>query len=165
MEYGFILDSNSCDSLSLDHLILPSLSDSQVANLKEDGFHGNYTLTPTAPYLCHRTQAVIRLLTVPERRYAAFVSGTDDGAKEQGRVDAYAIELLEKYEREIGEKMEQVEELVVDEKRTRPRRKSRRLDEDSEGGRGVRQEQKHVLLRRWKQIREIVNQAMKGLSG
>jgi hypothetical protein len=39
-EYGFILSTNKCDALSLDHLILPELSTSLADILKEDGFYG-----------------------------------------------------------------------------------------------------------------------------
>ena len=40
VEYGFILESNKCDSIPLDHLILPLLSTSQAASLREDKFYG-----------------------------------------------------------------------------------------------------------------------------
>jgi hypothetical protein len=167
VEYGFILQSNTCDSLPLDHLILPHLSVSQTESLKEDAFYAKYTLMPTTPYICHRTQAVIRLITCPERRYAAFINGTDEGAKEQGVVNAYVIELLKKYEREIADNIEEVEGLPVEESRAMNRSEKQRHVSAAENGenRGVTQVQKDVLLRRWKQIREIVNKATIGLNG
>lgn len=146
-EYGFILNQNGNDSLSLDHLILPELSASQTDTLKEDGFHSNWTLTSSPPLrTCHRTQAVLRLLTLPARRYSAFVSGTDDGtAAEQGIVNAYLANLLKKYARQVMETLEEVEELEVE----GPKMK----------------EQKDMLLRRWRQIKEIVNDAVRALGG
>ena len=144
VEYGFILDTNVCDSLPLDHLILSQLSSEQVAILKEDGFYGSYTLSPTAPTICYRTQAVVRLLTLPARRYTAFVSGTDEGAGDQGKVNEYVINLLVKYERQIIEILDEVEELKV--------------------GEGVKSGQKDTLLRRWKQVRQIVKAALDALS-
>lgn len=114
---------------------------------------------------CHRTQAVLRLLTLPHKRYASFVSGTDDGIREQGIVNAYLLNLLKKYERQIMETLEEVEAITPDDKpKTRPRRKSRVSEEDGVRVR-VLKEQKDILLRRWKQIREIVNAAVRSLGG
>lgn len=144
VEYGFILDTNGCDSLPLDHLILSQLSSEQVNVLKEDGFYGSYTLSPTMPTLCHRTQAVVRLLTLPSRRYTAFVSGTDEGAGDQGKVNEYVIGLLVKYEREIMGIIEEVENLKTDDR--------------------IKSAQKHTLLRRWKQIMQIVKAGINALS-
>jgi hypothetical protein len=168
VEYGFTLASNANNSLSLDHVILPQLSSTQVATLKEDGFYGNYTLTPTNPPTCHRTQAALRLLSLPNRRYSAFVSGTDEGAVEQPKIDKYLLGLLEGYAREIMETLEEAEGLVVEEEKeggrrtTRSKRKSILDGEDEER---VTHEHKDVLVRRWKQIRDVVNAAIRELGG
>jgi hypothetical protein len=146
VEYGFILQENSCDSLSLDHLILPLLSSAQVALLKEDGFYAKYALSASDLAVCHRTQAVLRLLTLPERRYTAFVGGTDEGAVEQEKVDRYLLGLLVKYERKVMQVLEEVEGLGVE-------------------GDDVRREQRDVLGRRWKQIGRIVRGAVEKLGG
>jgi hypothetical protein len=150
VEYGFILETSSHDAVALDHLIVPHLAPEQVASLKEDGFYGEYTLSPGKgegegePTICHRTQAVLRLLTLPDRRYTAFVSGTDEGAgPDQAKVDRYLAGLLVKYERQI---MEEVEGIDV---------KSN----------GARADQKDVLLRRWKQIGDIVRGAVSTYGG
>ncbi|KAF2679448.1 SET domain-containing protein [Lentithecium fluviatile CBS 122367] len=145
-EYGFILEENTHDSLPLDHLILPQLSAEQERVLKEDGFHGKYTLSPGEPTICHRTQAVLRLLTLPERRYTAFISGTDEGASDQAKVNDYLIGLLVKYERQIMGILEEVEGIEAEPK-----------------SKWV--EQKNVLLRRWKQIERIVKGAVVVLGG
>jgi hypothetical protein len=158
----------------LDHLILPLLSSQQTAILKEDGFYGKYTLfgpgaaaaaaeeaqeegeegeakegTRRQTQTCHRTQAALRLLTLPHRRYAAFVSGSDDGTPEQGIVNKYLANLLKKCERQIMDKVEEVEGLEV----------------GSDGDGTVSKEQKDVLMRRWVQIRELVNGAVGALEG
>ncbi|PVI06502.1 SET domain-containing protein [Periconia macrospinosa] len=149
-EYGFILSSpsttpqndtsNTHDNIPLDHLIVPHLSPSQVETLKTDGFYGTYTLWNTIPpAVCHRTQGVVRLLTLPERRYSAFVGGTDEGGADQARVDRFLVEALVKYEREVMRVLEEVEGL--------------------EGYAG------EVLTRRWKQIGGIVRRAVKALGG
>ncbi|KAF1958636.1 SET domain-containing protein [Byssothecium circinans] len=151
-EYGFILDTNECDSVPLDHLILPQLTSSQAQILKDDRFYGTYTLSPstatttdtssTLPTICHRTQAVLRLLTLPERRYAAFINGSDEGLVDQPRVNDYLISLLTKYSRQIMEILEEVD-----------------------GLKSPYGEQKDTLKRRWKQIDVIVKDAVKMLGG
>lgn len=145
VEYGFILNANGRDSLPLDHLILSQLSSEQVQVLKEDGFYGSYTLSPTVPTICHRTQAVVRLLMLPSRRYTAFVGGTDEGVGDQGKVNEYVIGLLAKYERQIMEILDEVEGLRT--------------------GVDVTIGQQDTLLRRWKQIQTIVKTGIDVLSG
>jgi hypothetical protein len=144
VEYGFILDTNACDSLPLDHLILSQLSSEQVEALKEDGFYASYTLSLTTPTICHRTQAVVRLLTLPSRRYTAFVSGTDEGVGDQGKVNEYLIGLLVKYERQIMDIMEEVEGLDL--------------------GEEVTAGQQNTLLQRWKQVQTIVKTGIAALN-
>jgi hypothetical protein len=163
VEYGFILESNLNDSIPLDHLLLPLLSKEQAEALKEDGFHGNYTLSSKEPTICHRTEAVLRLLVLDNRRYSAFVGGDDDGSKEQGRVNAYLVQILTKYSRQIIEILEEVEGLRVD------RHSSDKVRRGSSKGAvseklPIRTEQKDVLIRRWKQIRDLVNTAIGNLS-
>ncbi|KAF2741527.1 SET domain-containing protein [Polyplosphaeria fusca] len=150
VEYGFVLDDNASDAVLLDHLLLPLLDERQMAVLRDDGFWAKYMVTATAPWTCHRTQAVVRLLVLPAARYSAFVAGTDDGGAEQEMVNKYLLNLMTKYSREVMEIVDEVEGLVVG------------VDE---GGERVVGEQKNVLLRRWKQIRDIVNAAVRGLGG
>ncbi|KAF2184825.1 SET domain-containing protein [Zopfia rhizophila CBS 207.26] len=145
IEYGFILDNNDHDTTKLDHLILPRLSSSQEEILKEDGFHGNYTLSTAPPTTCHRTQAALRLLTLPSRRYDAFISGTDDGAADQAKVDILLNQLLEAYSRDIMAILEEIGEFVDNQGISDPA-------------------QKAMLLRRWKQIRDMVNVHIRELS-
>lgn len=166
-EYGFILDSNMRDAIPLDHLILPLLDKEQVKALKEDGFYGNYTLFAKEngdDTVCHRTQAVLRLLVLDSKRYAAFVGGDDDGAREQGRLYEYLVGLLTKYSREVMDILEEVEGLKVEEAgdgQKQTRRSSRSTGNKIEPS--VRAGQKDTLVRRWKQIRDIVNGAIKEL--
>ncbi|KAI4670010.1 uncharacterized protein J4E79_000290 [Alternaria viburni] len=149
VEYGFILEENVHDTLPLDHLLLPLLDKQQVDALKEDGFHGDYTLFGAGKeeIVCYRTQAVLRLLVLDSRRYSAFVSGDDDGVRDQGRLDKYLADVLTKYSREIVDTLEEVEQLDL-----------------SEGEHEVAEGQRETVVRRWKQIRGIVNKAIDALS-
>jgi hypothetical protein len=161
-EYGFILDSNQNDAISLDHLLLPLLIKEQAEALKEDGYHGNYTLSPKEPTICHRTQVVLRLLVLDNRRYSAFVGGDDDGSKEQRKVNDYLVGILTKYSRQIIEILEELEQLEADgaDEGNIKRRQSKRLLNDKDV---TKAEHRDVSVRRWKQIRDMVNAAIEDL--
>lgn len=154
VEYGFILGSNHNDAIPLDHLLLPLLSDERKAALKEDGFHGKYTLFTKEPTICHRTQAVLRLLLLDNRRYSAFVGGDDDGSKEQARVNDYLAGILTKYSRQIIDILDELELVKVDES------DGQAGDSRNSATRQSKAAHRDVLLRRWKQIRDIVNTAI-----
>lgn len=162
-EYGFILDENIRDSIPLDDLLLPLLDANQADALKEDGFYGDYTLAPTSPTICHRTQAILRLIVLDSRRYAAFVGGDDDGARDQNRLNNYLVNVLTKYSRKILEILEDLEQLdaTAPEKRTSKRRKSNVETHDVDC---QSKAQQATLIKRWKQIRDIVNKAVESLN-
>jgi hypothetical protein len=152
-EYGFILPGkNKHDAIPLDPLLLPLLDKEHVAALKEDGFYANYTLFvgEKEERVCYRTQAVLRLLVLDTKRYAAFVSGDDDGARDQPRLNEYLAGVLVKYSRKIVDIIEDVEGLDL-----------RRDVEQAEEG--VVEGQRETLVKRWKQIRDIVNSGIQFL--
>jgi hypothetical protein len=161
-EYGFILDGNQNDSIPLDQLLLPLLSNEQAAALKEDGFHGSYTLFTKEPAICHRTQAVLRLLLLDNRRYSSFLSGDDDGSKDQGRVNKYLADVLTKYSRQIIDILQELGQLEVDESNGATERKKKRSS-TTKGKALPRADHRDVLLKRWKQIRDLVNTAIETL--
>ena len=121
----------------------------------------NYTVTNRS--VCHRTQAALRLQTLPARRYRVFVSGTDDGSSDQKRIDIKCRQLLGEYAREIihteyaidGLEAKNGFEVGVD--------KAMPAKETMEEG-GVKAEQKDILARRWTQVRNIVNACSRQLS-
>ena len=163
VEYGFILDKNKHDSIPLDHLLLPLLDSDQVDALKEDGFYGNYTLSPSSSStdtglpICYRTQAVLRMLVLDSRRYSAFVSGDDDGSRDQARLNTYLADILTKCTRKIIEILEEVDQVDLGAK-TGTDDKS-----DGKGKKSVVEGQRDTLVKRWKQIRDIVNKAVEVL--
>jgi hypothetical protein len=162
VEYGFILECNQNDSIPLGHLLQPLLSKDQVHALKEDGFYGNYTLFSKEPTICHRTQAVLRLLVFDNRRYSAFVGGDDDGSKEQQKVNDYLAGILTKYSRQIIDIVEELEQLEVDVAagENGKRRQSKRLMSTKNV---TNAKHRDVLVRRWRQIRDLVNTAIEAL--
>lgn len=160
-EYGFILDSNLRDAIPLDHIIVPLLDREQAQALKEDGFYGNYTLFAKGgnETICHRTQAVLRLLVLDSKRYSAFVGGDDDGDREQGRLYGYLVNLLTKYSRQVMDILEEVEGLRVNEGKD----KEEKASKSSEAVPSIQAGHRDTLVRRWKQIRDIVNSAIEEL--
>ncbi|CAO2657753.1 Nn.00g038790.m01.CDS01 [Neocucurbitaria sp. VM-36] len=167
VEYGFILDTgkNKNDGILLDEMLIPLLTKEQEGALREDGFWGNWTLSEGLEgCVCHRTQAVLRLLVLDARRYAAFVKGDDDGARDQARLNRYLAGVLTKYSRRVMDVIEEVE-LVQTEK-------GEQNDEDKgSNSKGTsssepkeealaRPEQKDMLLKRWLQIQSLVNAAI-----
>lgn len=75
-EYGFILESNTWDSLSLDALLLSLLSEEDKERLDEAGYAGKYTLSSEG--VCYRTQVAVRTQTLSEIDWLHFVNGRED---------------------------------------------------------------------------------------
>ncbi|KAI9050359.1 hypothetical protein LZ554_005525 [Drepanopeziza brunnea f. sp. 'monogermtubi'] len=124
------------DYTLLDPALLPRLTASQRRDLHEEGFLGNYTLD-RAQGVCHRTQVALRIRCLPLGRWRRFVSGVDDGERDQPEVDALLRKVLEAYRKEVADKISQVEGL-------------------EEGTAGMRD----VLARRWRQIDGLLQSAM-----
>lgn len=96
---GFTFPENTSDSVNLDTHIIPRLSGSQHDLLADENLLGNYTLhygqdETHKTVTCHRTQCALRIMLLPPRRWTRFVSGVNDGEKEQGDVDKLAGEVM-----------------------------------------------------------------------
>ncbi|KNG44269.1 set domain-containing protein [Stemphylium lycopersici] len=174
-EYGFILPGkNRHDAIPLDDLLIPLLEKGQMEALKEDGFYGNYTLfaprgrkekdkegggeeEDEVEVVCHRTQALLRLLILDSKRYATFVSGEDDGARDQSRLNLYLAGVLVRYSRKIADTIEEVEGLELGSG------EQGQSEEEKEQEKEVVEAQRDTVLKRWKQIRHIVNSAVQTL--
>jgi hypothetical protein len=151
-EYGFVLDGNKHDSIPLDHLLLPLLDRDQTNALKEDGFYGSYTLLASGKdIVCYRTQALLRLLALDSRRYSAFVFGDDDESRDQDKLNKFLADQLTKYSRNILEILEEVENINLKNKH-------------DQAYDGILEGQRATVLKRWKQIRVMVNRAIDALS-
>jgi hypothetical protein len=78
-------------------------------------------------------------------------------------VNTYLVQILTKYSRQIIEILEEVEGLHVN--RHSSDKARRRSSKGAVSGKlPIRTEQKDVLIRRWKQIRDLVNTAIGNLS-
>jgi hypothetical protein len=105
-EYGFVLEKNKWDEIRLDQVILPELSAQQQKLLEEEGFLGNYVLDQDT--VCYRTQAALRLLCVPVKRWVLFLAGEDDNEVDQKQVDEILSKLLRRYLKLAKENMKSI---------------------------------------------------------
>jgi hypothetical protein len=136
-EYGFILDENKWDQISLDDLILPLFSEAQKQTLKEANFLGNFVLDSEA--VCYRTQVALRLLCMSPKRWQYLVAnGLEDNDKHQVAVNKILLEALKTRLDQVHEKLKQVEALDC--------------------GLPV---QRDTLRRRWRQILLLVTNAIR----
>lgn len=135
-EYGFILDENKWDEITLDEVILPLFSEEQKQTLKEAGFLGNFVLDRET--VCYRTQVALRLLCMLPNRWLRLVAdGLGDEDKYQVAVNKILLKSLKAYLDIVHERLKQVEV----------------LDYGLSSQRGT-------LSRRWKQIRLLLTTAI-----
>ncbi|KAL2075934.1 hypothetical protein VTL71DRAFT_877 [Oculimacula yallundae] len=124
-EYGFILsgDTNQWDEVELDSYVLDLLTAEKKGLLEEEGFLGNYVLDRET--VCHRTQVALRLVFLPVGKWRRFISGSDEGEKDQAKVDQVLLKLLTKYQADTVKKLRLVsilEEGTADQRDTLSRR-------------------------------------------
>jgi hypothetical protein len=135
-EYGFILDENKWDEISLDELILPLFSKEQKHQLKEAGFLGNFALDRET--VCYRIQVALRLLYMTSNRWQRLVAnGLEDEDKHQEAVDKILLKTLKAHLDSVHERLKQVKVLHC----------------------GL-SSQRDTLSRRWKQIHLLLTTAI-----
>ncbi|OTA79529.1 hypothetical protein M434DRAFT_86976 [Hypoxylon sp. CO27-5] len=132
VEYGFVMDDNRWDEFLLDDVLLPRLSARQKERLEEVGFLGKYVLDRET--VCHRTQVAVRLLCCGVREWKRFVDGIDDGERSQKGADQLILDLLREQKRNANKTISEVEALTVGD-----------------------QQQREVLIKRWRQIQDLVD--------
>lgn len=142
-EYGFVLDKNKWDEVALDDMILPELSEGQKEELDGYGFLGNYRLDDEQ--VCYRSQTALRLLCMDVEAWRRVVEGLDDEDDTKAVVDRVLLRLLKKHDREVVNKITEVEGLPSN-------------NEFSPA-------QKQMLAKRWRQIRSLVGKTIERLEG
>ncbi|KAI1445593.1 SET domain-containing protein [Annulohypoxylon stygium] len=131
VEYGFVMDDNRWDEVLLDDVLLPRLSARQKEKLEEIGFLGKYVLDRET--VCYRTQVALRLLCCGVREWKRFVDGIDDGERSQPAAEKLLLEILRE--------QNQVAEKTISE-----------IEASDIGD----QQQREVLMNRWRQIQGLV---------
>lgn len=132
-EYGFVMDENENDSVSLDDVVMAKLVEGgKEEQVKDAGFWGKYTLDKEG--VCYRTQVALRSLIMTERRWERFVSGADEGRDEEGKYVELLQGILLELQDSVTETIYELNKLETDEKEARG-----------------------TLVRRWKQIIGLLN--------
>ncbi|ATZ45399.1 Bcrkm2 [Botrytis cinerea B05.10] len=108
VEYGFILEDNRWDEVTLDPWITPLLSVEQKEHLEETGFLGKYLLDRDT--ICYRTQVVLRILCLPIGRWRRFVQGSEDEEVSEEDAGKVLLKVLMAGKVEIVETIKKVEE-------------------------------------------------------
>ncbi|OAP54652.1 hypothetical protein AYL99_11100 [Fonsecaea erecta] len=135
VEYGFTLDKNKCDVVSLDSVILPLFSEKQKGMLEEAGYWANYVLENPSmqddEVACYRTRVALRLLCMPLKKWRDCVRyGADDDDKYRSSVHDLLRQAMKAYLEVVDSSLEQLARL-------------------GEVGLSV---QREVLRRRWEEI-------------
>ncbi|ESZ89636.1 hypothetical protein SBOR_9985 [Sclerotinia borealis F-4128] len=92
VEYGFILDDNRWDEVTLDPWITPLLTSDQEEYLKDMGFLGNYLLDRDT--ICYRTQVALRIFCLPLGRWRRFVDGLEGEEVSQKAAEKILMRVL-----------------------------------------------------------------------
>ncbi|KAI8627823.1 SET domain-containing protein [Xylariaceae sp. FL1651] len=138
VDYGFVMQDNCWDEVLLDEVVLEKLDAKQRERLEDVGFLGRYVLDRER--VCHRTQVALRLLCCKLGEWRKFVDGIDGGEACQAAVDQLLLGLLKGYRLKVDGTIEQIHDLQVGE-----------------------QEQRGILVARWKQIRHLLNTRISSL--
>jgi len=130
-EYGFILDENRWDEVSLDSFILPLLSEKHKEQLKEIGFLGKYVVD--LDDICYRTQVALRVLCLPTRKWQRFLNGFDEGRQELEAVEQTLEKVIQSHLQQVDVHLKRLDSLDC----------------------GL-PSQRETLKRRWQQIRILL---------
>ncbi|OAL36732.1 hypothetical protein AYO20_04064 [Fonsecaea nubica] len=118
VEYGFMLQANKWDEVSLDTVILPLFSEKQKTRLEEAGYLGNYVLDPSSmqddEVACYRTRLALRLLCMPLKKWKECVTyGADEDDEHQSSVHELLQQALKSYLESVDSSLEQIARLKV----------------------------------------------------
>ena len=187
VEYGFILPDkvNLNDSISLDSVILPRLSEEQRRQLDAKGYLGKYTLFSPASNdgkadVCWRTEVVARLGILSEEDWYGLVDGLfDEDDIEKGLQDRAGVKIstwVRESEKEAERSIQALEKLVGDQEQlirlfgddiiategrrhTNPTPQNKSVTDislmESESHKRVAERRHNLVLDRWKQILHI----------
>ncbi|KAB5562911.1 hypothetical protein GE09DRAFT_1056670 [Coniochaeta sp. 2T2.1] len=139
-EYGFILDENKWDEVGLDEPVSSHLTKEQRVDLEHVGFAGNYRLD--AETVCYRTQIAVRRMCMPVERWRRLVDGLEDAEVLKGKADRLIVKFLRAYVRDVLGIIGEIEG----------------MEDGSEG-------QRDMLVRRWSQIRVLVEDTIRRIEG
>ena len=134
---GFILEKNKWDNLPLDDLLADLLNDTTIAAVLDSrNYLGDYSLDRSG--VCHRTQVAIRAYTMQRHRWEKYVDGS-----------------LEETSTEIQKANEEIDKRILQ----RYYEEADRVEEALRHASDIPGDGKQVLKRRWKQVRNVIEDA------
>jgi hypothetical protein len=139
-EYGFVLEENRWDEVGLDEPVLSQLGKEQREDLEDAGFSGNYRLD--ADTVCYRTQVAVRRMCMPVDKWRRLIEGLEDAEVLKGKVDKLIVGILRTYEKDVLGIIAELENM-----------------------KDGTQDQRDVLIRRWGQVRVLVEDTIRRLEG
>lgn len=136
VEYGFILEENRWDEISLDDVILPLFSEKQKKMLKDEGYLGSFLLDKET--VCYRTIVALRLLCMPLRKWRrSLANGFDEDDIYQRPVNELLLRPLGSYLELVDRKLQHISMVVA----------------------GT-SSQRDIVRKRWEQIRILITTAI-----
>ncbi|KKK14337.1 hypothetical protein P175DRAFT_0545552 [Aspergillus ochraceoroseus IBT 24754] len=144
-EYGFYLDENKSESLYLDDIIFQDLSPSFQEELSLQKYYGNYQLT--AAGVCYRTEIAACMKYMRPEDWQNYVLGYSTRGFDAKKSEAVIQEWITAYEMEAEAAITELERLW--------------------SGEIARQhgEKVRMLLKRWRQIQNLCQEAFDTVSG
>ncbi|GKZ36961.1 hypothetical protein AbraIFM66950_008227 [Aspergillus brasiliensis] len=141
-EYGFYLDTNASETLYLDEIILQDLNASKQEELEFHQYYGNYQLTSEG--VCYRTEIAAGLTYMPLRDWQDYVLGYSTEGVDEKMSAAVIRGWIKVYIKEADVAIARLEDLYLAQ------------TEDQ----GVIR----MLLKRWRQIRSLCEEAVDRVS-
>lgn len=138
-EYGFIMAENRWDTVLLDDVILPELSEDQKADLSDSGYLGKYTLDAETN-ICYRTQVALWRMCCTPQHWKQVVDANIDGDLFQEEMNSLLVKLLRKFSDVARKKLAELSAMEIGQK-----------------------SQRELLTERWKQIHRLITLAMNRL--
>lgn len=109
-EYGFVLDDNKHDAVTLDPVLLDLFNDKHREVLESNSFWADYVLDTSR--ICYRTEVAIRLLCMPSDLWQkSLEEGFDEDDNYREAVDDILRESLRKYSLIAHRMIQEVSEL------------------------------------------------------
>lgn len=141
-EYGFFLDKNDCETIYLDDIIFRDLSPSLQEELNLQQYYGDYQVTTTGA--CYRTEIAACIKYMTPKDWQSYVLGYSTKGVDDNKTVTIIREWIRAYSEEAGTTIAKLEDMKL---------KSGETDGKVE-----------MLLRRWKQIYELCQQAVEAVS-
>ncbi|BCR91601.1 uncharacterized protein ACHE_70444S [Aspergillus chevalieri] len=140
-EYGFFLDKNECETLYLDDIIFRDLGPSLQEELNLHQYYGNYQVTSTGA--CYRTEIAACIKYMTPKEWQNYVLGYSTKGVDDKKTETIIREWIKAYGEEANTTIAKLGDI--------------RSSSETDG-------KVEMLLKRWKQIYDLCQQAVEAVS-